>query len=143
MTQRAPPKHLADQGVLAKREAEPTEGDGDLRAEELVSAGPLPQLLELELERIYPGHGPLIAEPKAKLREYIEHRLARERQIVSAVRAGASTGDRMVERIYTDAPRTLWPAAGQSVLSHLHKLERERRASRSRDAGGEEHWAVS
>jgi len=103
----------------------------------------LEQLLGLELERIYPGHGPLIADPKAKLREYIEHRLARERQIVAAVRAGASTVDRMVERIYTDTPRALWPAAGQSVLSHLHKLERERRASRSRDAGGEEHWAVS
>ncbi len=103
----------------------------------------LERMLDLELERIYPGHGPLIPDPKAKLREYIEHRHERERQIVAAVRAGATTVERMVERIYTETPRKLWPAAGQSVLSHLCKLEREQRAERSRDAGGEEHWAVS
>ena len=103
----------------------------------------LEHMLELELERIYPGHGPLIADPKGKLREYIEHRLERERQIVAAVRAGATTVNGMVERIYVDTPRALWPAAGQSVLSHLHKLERERRALRSRDAAGEEHWALA
>lgn len=103
----------------------------------------LERLLELELERIYPGHGPFIPEPAAKLREYIAHRLERERQIVTAVRAGATTVERMVERIYTETPRALWPAAGQSVLSHLLKLERESRALRSRDVGGEEHWAIS
>jgi len=103
----------------------------------------LEHMLELELERIYPGHGPLIADPKGKLREYIEHRLERERQIVAAVRAGATTVGGMVERIYVDTPRALWPAAGQSVLSHLHKLERERRALRSRDAAGEEHWTLA
>lgn len=103
----------------------------------------LERMLELELERIYPGHGPYIAEPAAKIREYIEHRRARESQIVDAVRSGASTVERMVERIYVDTPRALWPAAGQSVLSHLLKLERERRALRSRDAAGEEHWQLS
>jgi glyoxylase-like metal-dependent hydrolase (beta-lactamase superfamily II) len=103
----------------------------------------LERMLELELARIYPGHGPFIAEPRAKLHEYIEHRRERERQIIEAVRAGASTVERMVERIYADTPRALWPAAGQSVLSHLHKLEHERRALRSRDVDGEEHWALS
>ncbi len=103
----------------------------------------LERLLALELARIYPGHGPLIAEPRAKLLEYLEHRRERERQIVAAARAGATTVERMVERIYVDTPRALWPAAGQSVLSHLHKLEREHRAQRSRDVDGEEHWALS
>jgi len=103
----------------------------------------LERLLALELERIYPGHGPFIAEPAAKLREYIEHRLARERQIIEAVRAGATTVERLVERIYVETPRALWPAAGQSVLSHLHKLERDQRALCSRDAAGEEHWALT
>ena len=93
--------------------------------------------------RIYPGHGPFIADPAAKLHEYIAHRRERETQIIAAARAGATTVERMVERIYTDTPRTLWPAAGQSVLSHLLKLERERRAVRSRDVDGEEHWALS
>ena len=48
----------------------------------------------------------------------------------------------MVERIYTATPRYLHAAAGQSVLSHLLKLEAERRASRSIDAAGEEHWSL-
>ena len=103
----------------------------------------LEHLLELDLARIYPGHGPLIAEPRAKLLEYLEHRRERERQIVAAARAGATTVERMVERIYLETPRALWPAAGQSVLSHLHKLEREHRAVRSRDVDGAEHWALS
>jgi glyoxylase-like metal-dependent hydrolase (beta-lactamase superfamily II) len=102
----------------------------------------LENLLDLELLRIYPGHGPAIDDPKAKILEYIGHRLEREKQIVAAVKAGATTIERMVERIYTDTPRALWPAAGQSVLSHLHKLERERRALRSRDPAGEEHWSL-
>jgi glyoxylase-like metal-dependent hydrolase (beta-lactamase superfamily II) len=103
----------------------------------------LARMLELALARIYPGHGPFIADPTAKLHEYIAHRRDREAQIVAAARAGATTVERMVERIYTDTPRALWPAAGQSVLSHLLKLERERRAVRSRDVDGEEHWALS
>jgi glyoxylase-like metal-dependent hydrolase (beta-lactamase superfamily II) len=114
--------------------------DGGDMADYLAS---LERMLDLELARIYPGHGPLIADPKAKLREYIDHRLERERQIIAAMRAGATTVSDMVERIYVDTPRALWPAAGQSVLSHLHKLERERRAARSHDAAGEEHWALA
>jgi endoribonuclease LACTB2 len=114
--------------------------DGGDMADYLAS---LERMLELPLERIYPGHGPLVADPRAKLTEYLEHRRERERQIVSAVRGGATTVMAMVERIYVETPRALWPAAGQSVLSHLLKLERERRAVRSRDAAGEEHWALA
>ncbi|HKC49641.1 MAG TPA: MBL fold metallo-hydrolase [Myxococcota bacterium] len=114
--------------------------DGGDMADYLAS---LERMLDLDLARIYPGHGPLIADPRAKLVEYIEHRRERERQIVAAVRGGSSTVLDMVERIYVDTPRALHPAAGQSVLSHLLKLERERRATRSRDAAGEEHWALA
>jgi glyoxylase-like metal-dependent hydrolase (beta-lactamase superfamily II) len=103
----------------------------------------LHQLLELDLDRIYPGHGPAIEDPKAKLREYIDHRMARETQIVEAIRAGAHTVRDIVERIYVDTPRALYPAAGQSVLSHLRKLESEQRARRSVDASNEEYWALA
>lgn len=103
----------------------------------------LEKLLSLDLERIYPGHGPAIEQPYDKIREYISHRLEREQQIVDAIRAGARSVERMVERIYVDTPRVLYPAAGQSVLSHLLKLEREQRAGRTMDASGEEFWALS
>lgn len=103
----------------------------------------LQRLLDLELECICPGHGPRISKPKEKLREYIDHRAEREQAIIDAVTRGATTVERMVEHIYTDTPRYLYPAAGQSVLSHLLKLQSERRASRRLDAGGEEHWAIA
>lgn len=103
----------------------------------------LEKLLSLDLERIYPGHGPAIDRPYDKIREYLEHRLEREGQIVAAIRDGARTVEQMVEKIYVDTPRVLYPAAGQSVLSHLLKLENESRVGRSVDASGEEFWALS
>lgn len=102
----------------------------------------LEHLSTLEIERIYPGHGPYIENPKEKIREYVSHRLEREEQILSAARDGITRVEEMVERIYTDVPRSLYPAAGQSVRAHLVKLEAERRMTRRVDAGGEEHWAV-
>ena len=99
----------------------------------------LHRLLELDPDRIYPGHGPVIPDAKAKLREYIDHRLQREREIVEAMRAGVHSVREMVERIYVDTPKALFAAAGQSVRSHLLKLESEKRAQSSRDSANEEH----
>jgi glyoxylase-like metal-dependent hydrolase (beta-lactamase superfamily II) len=98
---------------------------------------------DLDLERIYPGHGPMISDPNVRVQAYIDHRNERERQIVESMDQGSRTVEQMVEAIYVDTPRSLYPAAGQSVLSHLQKLERERRASRSVDASGEQHWTLS
>jgi glyoxylase-like metal-dependent hydrolase (beta-lactamase superfamily II) len=103
----------------------------------------LERLLTLEVDRIYPGHGPMIPNAREKLQEYLDHRLERECQVIDAVQSGAHTVEQMVERIYVGYPRVLYPAAGQSVLSHLHKLERERRAVRQLDAAGEEHWTLA
>ena len=102
----------------------------------------LERLSGLDLELIYPGHGPRIDDPQRKIREYIEHRLERETQILTAIRDGADTVERIVEQINIDTPRYLFPAAGQSVLSHLIKLERESRAGRATDAAGEERWGL-
>ena len=103
----------------------------------------LRRILALDLARIYPGHGPLIDDPRAKLEEYIQHRQQREAEILEAIRTGLTTVERIVASIYQETPKTLHPAAAQSVLSHLAKLEREGRASRGVDASSEEHWALS
>ena len=103
----------------------------------------LESLLALDADRIYPGHGPAIDDPAAKLREYIDHRLERESQVVAGLKDGARTIEQLVEKIYVDTPRALWPAAGMSVRSHLLKLERESRAGRAVDAAGEERWALA
>jgi glyoxylase-like metal-dependent hydrolase (beta-lactamase superfamily II) len=80
--------------------------------------------------RIYPAHGPCIEDGAAKIREYIEHRGARERQILEALGAGDATIATVVERVYVDVPKVLHAAAGHSVAAHLGKLEREGRARR-------------
>src|SRR4051794_7535110 len=62
----------------------------------------LRRLLELDLEAICPGHGPVIWEPRAKLEEYLAHRLERERLVVEALSAGAATRDELLGRAWSD-----------------------------------------
>jgi glyoxylase-like metal-dependent hydrolase (beta-lactamase superfamily II) len=80
---------------------------------------------------IYPAHGPRIPDGIAKLREYIDHRFERESQIVSALESGAERVPDIVRKVYTDVPEVLHAAAGQSVTSHLLKLEDEGRVTRT------------
>jgi len=85
-------------------------------------------------KRIYPAHGPCIADGQAKVREYIEHRLDREAQIIAAFGSETRSVIEVVRTVYAAYPEALYPAAGQSVTSHLIKLEIEGRAART---GGE------
>jgi glyoxylase-like metal-dependent hydrolase (beta-lactamase superfamily II) len=78
-------------------------------------------------ERLYPGHGPLVTEPAEKLREYVEHRLQRESQVLAALAAGDRTPAEIVRRVYADVDPALHPAAELSVRAHLVKLVREGR----------------
>ena len=80
---------------------------------------------------IYPAHGPLIRDGVAKIREYIAHRQRREDQILALLRAGPLAIPSIVERIYVGYPESLHAAAGESVGSHLRKLEREGRVASS------------
>lgn len=75
---------------------------------------------------IYGGHGPEVRDVRAKLDEYIAHREARERAIVAALGDGA-TIPAIVERVYAEVDRRLWPAAARQVLAHLIALENEGR----------------
>ncbi len=88
----------------------------------------LRRLLELDLETIYPAHGPVIRNPHAKIREYIAHRELRERQVLDALAEGGGIEVMgIVKKIYVDVPDYLHPAAASSVRSHLKKLRKEGR----------------
>lgn len=106
--------------------------DGDL-ADYLAS---LRRLLDLPIQRIYPGHGPVLEPARPVIEGYISHRLERERQILEALRTGAETIPEVVARVYTDVAPQLHPVARLSVQSHLVKLEREGRVRRVEGAGG-------
>jgi glyoxylase-like metal-dependent hydrolase (beta-lactamase superfamily II) len=75
--------------------------------------------------RLFPAHGPIVESPQAVIDEYLAHRSARERQILEALEASASTPREIVARVYAALAPDLVPAAEDSVLAHLIKLRRE------------------
>jgi glyoxylase-like metal-dependent hydrolase (beta-lactamase superfamily II) len=93
----------------------------------------LRRMLELGPAVLCPGHGPVVWDARAKLREYLDHRAERERQIVEALANGPATPDELVPTIYADHPAALHPVAARSVLAHLLAMEREGRAIRVGD----------
>ena len=95
--------------------------DGDL-SDYLAS---LRRLRQLEIDVIYPAHGPAIHTPHQKIDEYLAHRQLREDQILAGLGEGPSTARDLVKRIYTDVPEILHAAADMSVTAHLRKLERD------------------
>ena len=79
------------------------------------------------LELVCPGHGPLVLDADAKLSEYIEHRLERERRLIAALDGGKRTVDELIDDVWDDAPERLRPAAAVTLAAHLDKLDEEGR----------------
>ncbi len=85
------------------------------------------------LSVIFGGHGPAIANPYAKIDEYISHRLEREQKILAAIREGSSTPKEIVARVYTDVHPKAHAMAERAVLAHLEKLETDALVTRGPD----------
>lgn len=107
--------------------------DGDM----LDYLNALKRLQSFEITEIVPAHGPNIADPQAKIAEYIAHRQLREQQILAVMEqlGPGATIAQMVAQIYQDVDPKLHPVAAYSVEAHLIKLEREGIAER-RGGGG-------
>jgi glyoxylase-like metal-dependent hydrolase (beta-lactamase superfamily II) len=73
---------------------------------------------------LLPAHGPDHAAAEPVLRYYIRHRRERLDQVREALRVlGADASPRqVVERVYADVDRGLWPAAEHSVRAQLAYL---------------------
>jgi glyoxylase-like metal-dependent hydrolase (beta-lactamase superfamily II) len=87
----------------------------------------LARLREHPLDVICPGHGPLVPDPAARLDQYVEHRLDRERRLVEALAQGKRTVPDLLDDVWSDAPAALRPAATLTLAAHLDKLEAEGR----------------
>jgi glyoxylase-like metal-dependent hydrolase (beta-lactamase superfamily II) len=87
----------------------------------------LERLRAADLELLCPGHGPLIEDPAAKIDEYLEHRLMRERRLLSELERGERSRTRLLGRVWDDVPEELRPAAAAVMQAHLEKLEAEGR----------------
>jgi glyoxylase-like metal-dependent hydrolase (beta-lactamase superfamily II) len=87
----------------------------------------LERLREANPELLCPGHGPYITEPRARLDEYVEHRLMRERKLVAALADGERSRARLLAAAWDDVPAQMLPAAAIVMQAHLEKLEAESR----------------
>jgi glyoxylase-like metal-dependent hydrolase (beta-lactamase superfamily II) len=87
----------------------------------------LRRLRALGLERILPGHGPIVPDPDAKLDAYIAHRLERERRILAALEAGVRGEDELVAAAWDGLPEGLRLPARWTLQAHLDKLRAEGR----------------
>ncbi|HEY3560650.1 MAG TPA: MBL fold metallo-hydrolase [Kribbella sp.] len=73
--------------------------------------------------RLLPGHGPVIDDPAAVLTYYLDHREERLNQVRAAIAEGHTTPEAIVEHVYADVDKTLWPAAERSVRAQLDYLD--------------------
>jgi glyoxylase-like metal-dependent hydrolase (beta-lactamase superfamily II) len=85
----------------------------------------LQRIATLDLDLLCPGHGPYVTDPAAKVSEYIEHRLDRERKLLRALDRGERSRARLLGEAWDDVPAELRPAAAVVMEAHLEKLEAE------------------
>lgn len=92
----------------------------------------LERLAALEPRMLFPGHWDPVTDAPAKIAEYREHRLARERQVVEELERGAGTARELTERIYVPEvgdSEALLHAAEMTLRAHLRKLVDECRVT--------------
>lgn len=82
----------------------------------------LRRLRELGELTVLPGHGPELPSAGVVAEHYLRHRDERLEQVRAALATGASTPRQVVESVYADVDRSLWPAATLSVLAQLDYL---------------------
>jgi glyoxylase-like metal-dependent hydrolase (beta-lactamase superfamily II) len=87
----------------------------------------LRRLEQLNLKLLYPGHGAEVHDPRAKIAEYVEHRMMRERRLVAALDRGARSRAALLAEVWDDVPKPLHAAAAVAMEAHLEKLEDEGR----------------
>jgi len=81
----------------------------------------------LPVTALFPAHGPVMANAKARVQEYIDHRLTREHNILAAWNRGIREPVAIVREVYTDVAPVMYGLAERSVMAHLEKLKDERR----------------
>ncbi len=110
--------------------------DGDMTA----YFASLEALLAEDVAYIAPGHGFLMDKLPEVVERLVLHRRDRENKVLHALRAaGTVTVEELVPTVYEDVPPGRHAIAARSLLAHLLKLERERRA---RQVAGE-RWTVA
>lgn len=108
--------------------------DGDMAA----YLASLEALLDEPIDWLAPGHGFLMAQPRAVIEGVLAHRRRREAKVLRALRDLAPAPlPVLLERVYHDVPPALHRVASRSLLAHLLKLAHDGVAA---ERG--EHWEL-
>lgn len=79
-----------------------------------------------QVTTILPGHGPTVADAAAMVDYYRTHRRERLEQVRQALADGAADAadpvEGVLERVYADVPKAVWPAARMSIRAQLEFL---------------------
>jgi glyoxylase-like metal-dependent hydrolase (beta-lactamase superfamily II) len=117
----AEPALLTGDTILGRGTTVVAHPDGRL-ADYLDTLSRLAELGAARSLRLLPGHGPVRSDAAVAAREYLAHRVERLAQVRAALAAGAVTARDVVEIVYADVDRVLWPAAELSVRAQLDYL---------------------
>jgi len=80
------------------------------------------RIRDLSPRLLFPGHGPLVANPERLLSRYIEHREARHNRVLEAVRSGRKKLAEIAKEAYLDTPEANKMLSEDQALSHLKSL---------------------
>jgi glyoxylase-like metal-dependent hydrolase (beta-lactamase superfamily II) len=84
----------------------------------------LEKVRDRDYATLWPTHGPPVRDVRPFVQAYIDHRRAREDQIIAQLKAGRTTIRDMVPVMYADVDKRLHPAACHSVMAHMIHLVR-------------------
>jgi glyoxylase-like metal-dependent hydrolase (beta-lactamase superfamily II) len=85
----------------------------------------LEKLRERDLDVLCPGHGTAIWDARAKLGQYIDHRLERERKLLEGLASGRRSVSELLDAAWSDVPEPMRGVAAITLVAHLDKLEEE------------------
>ncbi|WP_255150715.1 MBL fold metallo-hydrolase [Halorarius halobius] len=92
--------------------------EGDMRA----YCSSLRRLWACDPDRLYPGHGPVIEDPRATCERLLDHRYDRERRVRAAIGEGARTLDEITDAAYEKDVSAVRQLAVATVRAHVEKL---------------------
>jgi glyoxylase-like metal-dependent hydrolase (beta-lactamase superfamily II) len=93
----------------------------------------LEKFLRYDPTVIYPGQGPVVTDPRARLNALIVHRHERSRQIVALLATAPLTVEAIAQALYADVAQGVQHLARRQVESHLLELERQGRVRHAGD----------
>ncbi|CAO3619022.1 unnamed protein product [Cunninghamella echinulata] len=111
----------------------------------------LKKLLLLEPKKLYPGHGDIVEDGNKKIKEYIDHRLLREKQILDLLSSSGNSDGQfgqyscmdIVQVLYKNYPTNLHLPAAHGVLLHLLKLKKDGKVKLVQSLANDDHFTLN